>query len=449
MSDIQYKCPSCSAPIEFDPASGLMRCDYCGTRTSVESVEAFSRSQAGAGPAQADGGYGPPGAGGPGTTSPGAPGSSAGPGAPAPGPGAPAGYGTVPPSGSVLAPGTAPAPATAPATGEGSAPGTVPAPGSAAPGTAPAPATGWQAPRPLSAAEERDLSHLVCNSCGAEIVGDRTLIATRCGFCGNTFVAASRIRATQTPNFLIPFALDRKAMVAAFRKATKGKFLLPPAFRDEHTLTEATGAYLPYWFHDGQASGTLRFHAENYRHWSDSAYDYTETKVYDVVREGSVAFRGIPVCGTTKLEPARAEGVEPFDVQASRPFATAYLSGYVASSYDIAAKDTLERADTRARESLTEMVEGTVTGYSTLRRESCETRVDHTATWYALLPVWLIVISYAGKSYPFAVNGQTGEVVGTFPVSRRRLNALYAAFMIPLGLLFGTIGWFIVHLSVI
>lgn len=426
MSDIQYKCPSCSAPIEFDPASGLMRCDYCGTRASVESVEAFSRSQAGAGPAQADGGYGPPGAGGPGTTSPGAP-----------GPGAPASYGSVP------------SPGTAPATGEGSAPGTVLAPGSAAPGTAPAPATGWQAPRPLSAAEERDLSHLVCNSCGAEIVGDRTLIATRCGFCGNTFVAASRIRATQTPNFLIPFALDRKAMVAAFRKATKGKFLLPPAFRDEHTLTEATGAYLPYWFHDGQASGTLRFHAENYRHWSDSDYDYTETKVYDVVREGSVAFRGIPVCGTTKLEPARAEGVEPFDVQASRPFATAYLSGYVASSYDIAAKDTLERADTRARESLTEMVEGTVTGYSTLRRESCETRVDHTATWYALLPVWLIVISYAGKSYPFAVNGQTGEVVGTFPISRRRLNALYAAFMIPLGLLFGTIGWFIVHLSVI
>lgn len=418
MSDIQYKCPSCSAPIEFDPASGLMRCDYCGTRTSVESVEAFSRSQAGAGPAQDDGGYGPPGAGGPGTTSPGAPGSSAGPGAPAPGPGAPAGYGTVPPSGSVPAPGTAPA-------------------------------TGWQAPRPLSAAEERELSHLVCNSCGAEIVGDRTLIATRCGFCGNTFVAASRIRATQTPNFLIPFALDRKAMVAAFRKATEGKFLLPPAFRDEHTLTEATGAYLPYWFHDGQASGTLRFHAENYRHWSDSAYDYTETKVYDVVREGSVAFRGIPVCGTTKLEPARAEGVEPFDVQASRPFATAYLSGYVASSYDIAAEDTRERADTRARESLTEMVEGTVTGYSSLRRESCETRVDHTATWYALLPVWLIVISYAGESYPFAVNGQTGEVVGTFPVSRRRLHALYAAFMIPLGLLFGTIGWFIVHLSVI
>lgn len=417
MSDIQYKCPSCSAPIEFDPASGLMRCDYCGTRTSVESVEAFSRSQAGAGPAQADGGYGPPGAGGPG--------SATSPGAPSPGTGAPAGYGTVPPSGSV------------------------PAPGSTAPSTAPAPSTGWQAPRPLSAAEERELSHLVCNSCGAEIVGDRTLIATRCGFCGNTFVAASRIRATQTPNFLIPFALDRKAMVAAFRKATKGKFLLPPAFRDEHTLTEATGAYLPYWFHDGQASGTLRFHAENYRHWSDSDYNYTETKVYDVVREGSVAFRGIPVCGTTKLEPARAEGVEPFDVQASRPFATAYLSGYVASSYDIAAKDTLERADTRARESLTEMVEGTVTGYSTLRRESCETRVDHTATWYALLPVWLIVISYAGKSYPFAVNGQTGEVVGTFPVSRRRLNALYAAFMIPLGLLFGTIGWFIVHLSVI
>ncbi len=34
---------------------------------------------------------------------------------------------------------------------------------------------------------------------------------------------------------------------------------------------------------------------------------------------------------------------------------------------------------------------------------------------YMLLPVYLFSISHAGKDYEFAVNGQTGEVVGSIP----------------------------------
>ena len=188
MSDIQYKCPSCSAPIEFDPTSGRMVCAFCGSRHEVETVERFNAAPS------------------------------------------------------------------------------APAPGSREAGNA------WRESTPayVDRGEIPQMQTLVCNSCGAEIVADPTTISTRCGFCNNTFVASERIRNTRIPDFIIPFAIDKAGMLDSFKKATRGKFLLPKEFRDRHTLEEATGAYIPYWYHDGTTSGTIVYTAENTRTWSDN-----------------------------------------------------------------------------------------------------------------------------------------------------------------------------------
>ena len=37
---------------------------------------------------------------------------------------------------------------------------------------------------------------------------------------------------------------------------------------------------------------------------------------------------------------------------------------------------------------------------------------------YALLPVWLFETVYGDKKYQFAINGQTGKMVGELPVDR-------------------------------
>ena len=34
-----------------------------------------------------------------------------------------------------------------------------------------------------------------------------------------------------------------------------------------------------------------------------------------------------------------------------------------------------------------------------------------------LLPVWMLISQYQGKDYLFAMNGQTGKIVGELPIS--------------------------------
>ena len=57
---------------------------------------------------------------------------------------------------------------------------------------------------------------------------------------------------------------------------------------------------------------------------------------------------------------------------------------------------------------------------------------------YALLPVYMVNVKYAGKMYTFAMNGQTGEFIGDIPTDKRKALLLFIAifcilFMILLG----------------
>ena len=52
----EQKCPACGAPMAFDPATGLMRCAFCGTTAEIEAPEPETAPEsAQQGGAEADG----------------------------------------------------------------------------------------------------------------------------------------------------------------------------------------------------------------------------------------------------------------------------------------------------------------------------------------------------------------------------------------------------------
>ena len=53
-----------------------------------------------------------------------------------------------------------------------------------------------------------------CKSCGGEIVGDDTMAASACPFCGNPIVLTGQFAGMLRPDLIIPFKLDKKAAKA-------------------------------------------------------------------------------------------------------------------------------------------------------------------------------------------------------------------------------------------
>lgn len=59
--------------------------------------------------------------------------------------------------------------------------------------------------------ETDNLAVYVCDSCGGEIIADKTTGATVCPFCENPVTMKGQFAGTLRPNYVIPFAIDKKA----------------------------------------------------------------------------------------------------------------------------------------------------------------------------------------------------------------------------------------------
>ncbi len=266
--------------------------------------------------------------------------------------------------------------------------------------------------------ETEGLRNYQCNSCGGEIVGDDTLAASKCPYCGNPVVMMGQFSGDLKPDFVIPFKLDKKAAKQALQNHYKGKRFLPKAFKDQNHIEEIKGVYVPFWLFDADADANIRYKATRIRHWSDSRYEYTETSFYNVTRQGSLGFENVPVDGSTKMADDLMESIEPFDFSQAVDFQTAYLAGYIADKYDVDAETSIERANERIKKSTEDAFASTVDGYTTVTPVSTYINLENGTSKYALFPVWLLNTDWNGQKYTFAMNGQTGKLVGNLPLDK-------------------------------
>lgn len=391
MSDVQLKCPSCGAPINFDVPSGKMKCSFCGASFTVEEVNQFNGiSQANA---ELDAAHAQQA----GTSGAGGSGAAGGAGA-----------------------------ATTPETQIS----TTPAEGQ----------PGWVEPPPtyLDEATGQKMAQFQCNSCGGEIIGSPDMVSARCPWCNNNFVATGQLTSTRVPDRMIPFAMTKEQALEAFKANMKGLKLIPREFK-QVSVDDIQGVYVPYWLYDATVAGEGNFSCENLHTWTDSDYEYTQHQEYQVYRSANVAFLDVPVAGTTKVTDKLTESIEPFDYNKSVAFSPAYLTGFMTNKYDVEAQDANPRALERMKDSTEEVLRNSISGYDTVSTINTSIQPAFGELEYVFLPMWLMNVDFQGKNYNYAMNGQTGKFVGTFPVSERKYWGGLIGIAIPIAIIFGAI----------
>ena len=272
----------------------------------------------------------------------------------------------------------------------------------------------------------------LCPSCSAAIICDDTTAATSCPYCGNPTVVPGQFTGGLKPDFVIPFRMDKNAAIAELKKYYKGKRLLPKSFAEDNHMGEIKGVYVPFWLYDGLTDSSMRFRATKVSTHRKGNWEITDTDHYRVTRSGRVAFEKVPVDGSSKMPDAHMDAVEPFNYADLRPFSSAYLPGFLAEKYDEDAMMCSQRANKRIIASTERAFASTTTGYSTLTREYSNIDLKSGAVKYALLPVWLLSTKWKEKTFLFAMNGQTGKLIGDLPVDRGRYWGWIAKIGLPI-----------------
>ena len=149
-------------------------------------------------------------------------------------------------------------------------------------------------------------------------------------------------------------------------------------------------------------------------------------------------------CGLLRQDPVLGplmERAEPFDYSQMKPFEMPYLAGFLSEKYNYTSAEMAKRAKKRVSDMAFGAARGTINGYATVNVTSQRIRLREKAVEYVLLPVWMLNYRYKGTNRQFLINGQSGKMVGTLPVSTGKAAAWFfgitAAVFLLLNLFLG------------
>lgn len=279
-----------------------------------------------------------------------------------------------------------------------------------------------------------DMDIYRCKNCGAEVIADDTVTATFCVYCGSTAILKNKILDGIAPTKIIPFKKVKEDAISAFKGLSKGKPLMPKFFNKEQNINKISGVYIPFWAYDLNITGNIEFNATDIKVWSDFNYRYVKTDRFLAKRGGVMSFNRILVDGSSRFSDDLMDSLEPFNYNDLVDYNHAYLSGFLAEKYDIDSNEAIKRANTRAmntavdvmRDSVTHQNVGVASNNLDVHKKNCD---------YILLPVWMVNVKYNDKNYTFAMNGQTGEIVGDIPLDVKRTIAIGSLLFIGISVI--------------
>ena len=273
----------------------------------------------------------------------------------------------------------------------------------------------------FDASEAAQMQAYVCKSCGAELMTEDTTTATECPYCGSPTILPERIEGGVKPEKVIPFTVTKEQAQKQFEEYFKGKRLLPNIFlNSRNRIAEMRKLYVPYWLFDCDAQADIVYDAEKRSTERRGDWEITRTKYYLVRRSGRMGFDSIPVDGSEKLDDRITESLEPYDLSAAVPFQPAVLAGAMADHADVDADACEKRAVERVEMSVSQAMRDTVNGYSSVSERSRSIHSDNGTATPVLMPVWLITTEKEGKTYTFAINGQTGKLTCDVPADTKK-----------------------------
>ena len=284
---------------------------------------------------------------------------------------------------------------------------------------------------------EEEAAHLRsyrCQACGAEIITDEEVAATECVYCGNPSVMPQVFSGAYRPDGVIPFQKSREDAQNAYRNHCKGKRLLPNGFFDESRVEKIAGVYVPFWLFQADAEADCTYNATKVSARRQGNYEIISTSHFLVRRGGHVAFKQVPVDGSSKIDDTLMESIEPFDSDKTQGFTVAYLTGYQAQRYDVDAETCQPRANERIRQSVASLMNGTVKGYASCVPANTRIELQHGQVRQVLLPVWMLNTRWRDQTYTFAMNGQTGSFIGDLPTDKGKFWRILLGLTLGIGL---------------
>lgn len=266
-----------------------------------------------------------------------------------------------------------------------------------------------------------------CAGCAAPLEVTDVTSACRCAHCGNYNILEERVTGEFLPRLILPFKISKKAAQEKLKETFGKKRFLPDSFLSEGYLDKVEGNYVPFFFYDCDCKYYFKGIGTKIKVWTSGETEFTERSNYQIERKMNIDFSRVPVDASNTMDDKAMDLLEPFDYSALEGFQEKFMSGFLSERYNEQEETYRPRAEDKIKNDAKVMMQQSINGYSSVKKEVEKIDMSINEINYTLLPTWQYEYDYNGKQYLFHLNGQTGKLVGEPPVSMKKAVSFSAA----------------------
>ena len=284
---------------------------------------------------------------------------------------------------------------------------------------------------------------LKCGGCGAEVVVNTDQqMGARCHWCRHVLTINEQVPNGAVPDAVLPFTITHDQAVAKIAEfAAKRRTFADRAFVRDFTPENVVGVYMPYLVIDANASadvaGVAEIETRSYTRGSgDDKETFYDADVYAIDRHVDFTADDLTIEASSERADMNTavntnnviNTILPFDTENAVKWNASYLTGFTSEKRDQDVSHTTPALEHQLLSIARAQLVGSIEAYDRGVRWERERLQVHGTRWLAMcLPVWLYSYYYekGGEAmvHYIAVNGRTGEVMGSVPVSKPRLLA--------------------------
>ncbi|OEZ02655.1 MULTISPECIES: hypothetical protein [Stenotrophomonas] len=280
-----------------------------------------------------------------------------------------------------------------------------------------------------------------CTGCGAEVtINTETTMTARCHWCRHVFGVNEQVANGAVPDAVLPFRITKDDAVARIRQfVDKRRLFALKAFKDQFTPENVVGVYMPYMIVDSNVSASVTGKGEiQTRQYTrgdgDKKKTYYDADVYQVERSVDFTVDDLPMESSAERGNLDIKAntnniinaILPFDTKNALKWNASYLLGFSSEKRNLDVEKMKPRLEDQLLSIARSQVEGSVRRYDRGVRWETEQVDVHGSRWVSMyLPVWLYSYHQPGRNggmlHYIAVNGRTGETMGSVPVQQWKL----------------------------
>ena len=223
-----------------------------------------------------------------------------------------------------------------------------------------------------------------------------------------------------TPDIILPFTRDSAYFSAAIQSKAKKRYFVPDKIIKGTTPENIKVFYLPFWIFDIGISGDGDFLQEEIEITTQGRNTVYVHYVYKGRAGGAQFYAGVPVSRATIVDNRICEAIEPFDLSQGRSFSASWLPGLAAMVPVPDAQERYARAQKRVSGAFDSYLSA-ADDFNYVRFTKRNYEIKPRLVRSGLFPVMYTSVRWGGRTYRFAMNGETGTSYEEFPVSTWKL----------------------------